>query len=286
MDKTETLQGATLQHGPFSNRIYLMKLGTASPQEIMASMAEMILKNGYTKIFCKLPHSMKQPFLKMGYQLEATIPGFYGGQEAAAFLGYYMDKSRSLVTNADQLDEIMMIAREKQGAGFQRVLSGDACLRRCTEQDVGAMAKLYGLVFASYPFPIHDPDYLLETMRSHVDYFGVEVEGRLVALSSAEMDMESQSSEMTDFATHPDFTGRGYAAHLLAAMEPAITAKGIKTAYTIARAESAGMNITFARLGYTFGGRLPNNTQIFGDIETMNVWYKKLDSSTAQDDSL
>jgi hypothetical protein len=44
--------------------------------------------------------------------------------------------------------------------------------------------------------------------------------------------------------------------------------------YTIARAISVGMNITFARCGYDFGGTLVNNTQIAGRIESMNVWYK------------
>jgi hypothetical protein len=36
------------------------------------------------------------------------------------------------------------------------------------------------------------------------------------------------------------------------------------------------MNITFAKLGYRYGGRLINNTNISGSIESMNVWYKSL----------
>ena len=59
-------------------------------------------------------------------------------------------------------------------------------------------------------------------------------------------------------------------------MGKAMKLKGIKTAYTIARAKSAGMNITFSKAGYKFGGRLKNNTNIFGNIESMNVWYKHL----------
>jgi len=59
-------------------------------------------------------------------------------------------------------------------------------------------------------------------------------------------------------------------------MENEVRAKGIKTAYTIARAASAGMNVTFAKGGYHFGGRLINNTNISGRIESMNVWFKSL----------
>jgi putative beta-lysine N-acetyltransferase len=81
---------------------------------------------------------------------------------------------------------------------------------------------------------------------------------------------------MTDFATRPDCRGRGLANHLLVQAEAAAEKLGIKTAYTIARAYSAGMNITFARNGYTFSGTLTHNTQISGKLESMNVWYKAL----------
>ncbi len=50
--------------------------------------------------------------------------------------------------------------------------------------------------------------------------------------------------------------------------------RGIATLYTIARAISPSMNITFAKCGYAFGGTLINNTQISGSIESMNLWHK------------
>jgi putative beta-lysine N-acetyltransferase len=142
--------------------------------------------------------------------------------------------------------------------------------------DVAIMAELYREVFQSYPFPIHKPDYLLSTMQSHVAYFLVFNDNRLVAQSSAEMDEEASNAEMTDFATHPDCRGQGLASYLLHEMEQAMKKRGIHTAYTIARAVSWGMNKTFARLGYDFGGTLINNTQISGAIESMNIWYKTL----------
>jgi hypothetical protein len=36
------------------------------------------------------------------------------------------------------------------------------------------------------------------------------------------------------------------------------------------------MNITFAKNGYEYAGTLKNNTNISGNIESMNVWYKHL----------
>jgi putative beta-lysine N-acetyltransferase len=88
------------------------------------------------------------------------------------------------------------------------------------------------------------------------------------------MDKENRNAEMTDFATLPEHLGNGLAVHLLNFMEPEMQKRGIATLYTIARAISPGMNITFAKCGYIFGGTLINNTQISGSIESMNLWYK------------
>jgi hypothetical protein len=59
-------------------------------------------------------------------------------------------------------------------------------------------------------------------------------------------------------------------------MEKHMIDNNIITSYTIARAKSPGMNITFARNGYEYSGTLINNTQISGKIESMNVWLKTL----------
>ena len=84
------------------------------------------------------------------------------------------------------------------------------------------------------------------------------------------------NTETLDFATLPEWLGNRFARHLLARMEQEMKAKGIKTTYTIARAASPGINSTFGRAGYHFSGRLKNNTNISGSIESMNVWHKSL----------
>jgi putative beta-lysine N-acetyltransferase len=113
-------------------------------------------------------------------------------------------------------------------------------------------------------------------MRDNVDYFCIESNGLIIALASSEKDVSASNVEMTDFATLPEWRGNGLAVHLLKRMEEEMRKQEIKTAYTIARAASPGMNITFSKLGYSFGGRLKNNTNISGTIESMNIWYKHL----------
>ena len=123
---------------------------------------------------------------------------------------------------------------------------------------------------------IFDGNYILKTMNKNINYFGIFENEKLVALASSEMDLVNLNTEMTDFATLHEYRGNNFSFHLLKEMEKDAKAKGIKTAYTIARAKSTGINMTFTKMDYEFGGTLINNTNICGNIETMNVWYKTL----------
>ncbi|MFC1762501.1 putative beta-lysine N-acetyltransferase [Planctomycetota bacterium] len=280
-DIIEQRSKATIQHGPLSQRIYLMKLGTAEPISLMSELKALAQKNDYTKIFAKVPQSKAKAFLDEGYLMEAQIPGFFKGQEAVCFLAYYLDPARQIPRSIEELESVLAIAQEKQRT-FPAPISSNPlsnpslALRPCTAQDAPAMSQLYKQVFPSYPFPIENPDYIRATLKTHIQYYAFESKGKLVALSSAEMDQKQQNVEMTDFASLPEYRGQGLAVQLLKHMEIQMKAQGMLTAYTIARAVSPGMNITFAQCGYQYNGRLINNTHISGQIESMNVWSKHL----------
>ena len=149
-------------------------------------------------------------------------------------------------------------------------------IRTLNETNIEKLSMLYDLVFKTYPFPIFSKDYIKKTMRENIVYFGAFFNNQLVATASAEMDVTSANAEMTDFATNPKFAGNNLSLLLLHKMEIEMKKRKLKTLYTIARSFSPGMNITFAKLGYKYSGTLINNTNISGIIESMNVWYKNL----------
>jgi len=276
-DKIETVGHSSIQHGPSSNRVYLMKLDRSDVPRVIMDIEELAIKNGYTKLFAKVSESARDSFVSEGYRLEAAIPGFYRGEEDAFFLGKYLDEDRTKVVDRNTLSDILVLAKARGEAKVELgALPTGMSIVPCGPEHAVEMSQVYREVFPTYPFPIHDPGYLRDTMSSHVDYFAVVRLGQIIALSSAEMDSQGQNVEMTDFATLPDHLGQGLAAYLLEFMEHAMNEREMITAYTIARAVSPGMNITFAKMGYIFGGLLVNNTQISGSIESMNVWYKKL----------
>ena len=276
-DKIESYKGSIIQHGHCNDRIYLMRLTSLPSSGFPYELIDLAKTNNYSKIFAKVPEIAAKNFFLAGFLEEARIPAFFSGKEAAVFMGYYLDAERIKEPDIDEIEDILKIAFGRRTADKVSHLENRFILRKCNKTDIFAMAKIYREVFPSYPFPIHDPDYLLKTMQSHIDYFGIETDGKLVAVSSAEIDKEAANVEMTDFAILSEWRGKKLCQQLLARMENEMKKKNIKTAYTIARAMSPGINVTFSKAGYQFGGRLKNNTNISGRIESMNVWYKSFD---------
>lgn len=276
IDAMKTIGSSLVQHGFGNDRVYLIKLHPDDAPEIAGWLDELASSRGYSKIFAKVPGWGADRFLAAGYQTEAAIPCFYPEGDPAFFMSRYFNAERSRERQPQLVREVLAAAAAQRPAAVPAPLPPGFSVRPAGEADAVEMAELYSAVFASYPFPIDNPAFLRASMGESTVYFGVWQDGNLVALSSAEMDYQSGSAEMTDFATLPGCRGQGLALHLLQQMEGAMQESGIRSLFTIARAYSFGMNITFARNGYHFGGTLTNNTNISGSLESMNVWHKQL----------
>ncbi|HIJ80065.1 MAG TPA: putative beta-lysine N-acetyltransferase [Deltaproteobacteria bacterium] len=274
-DLIDTLGHSTIQHGNGSDRVYLMELNDNDMPGLLPEINELAERENYGKIFAKVPAGWAETFLDDGFLTEALVPGFFRAEEDGHFMGKYLDPSRAEDPRQEEMDRILALANE---ASVRRSNAGadDYTVRRCTLDDCEVMAERYDDIFASYPFPVNDPAFLAETMDDNVAYFGAWQGEELAALASAEQYRRGGHVEMTDFLTVPEHRRQGLAGHLLAAMDRELRRRGLAVAYTIARALSAGMNITFARAGYRHAGTLINNTQICGNIESMQVWYKNL----------
>lgn len=277
-DIIEKIGNSLIQHGKQNNRIYLMKLDSADSPQIIDHLEELARFNGYSKFFAKINENQAEEFLHRGFTTEGKIPYFYNGKETALFLAKYFDKKRASVdySTSEVIKQNIETAKRKAKKTTTKSLSSTFEFKKLENDDCIELAKLYKKVFATYPFPIHEPSYLSKTMEDHIIYFGIFHNDQLVAASSCETDKKSLNVEMTDFATDPDFRGHGFGVILLEEMENYMRQHKFRCTYTIARAMSPAMNITFAKLGYKFAGTLINNTNISGNIESMNIWYKNL----------
>jgi len=276
IDTVEEFGGSLIQHGPANDRAYLMKLNHSDFPQILSYLNGLAVLKKYSKIFAKVPAYARDKFEQAGYQVEAEIPQFYAGEEDGLFMARYYQAERRIDPDTDKVQEVLEVAGSKIVINNPVPQSGDYEYRLAQPTDCPQMAELYQKVFASYPFPIHDKDYLAATMANNLLYAGVWKNGVLLALASAEVDYAGSNAELTDFATDPDWQGHGFANLLLGQLETEMRTSEIKTCFTIARATSFSMNVCFAKNGYLFSGTLIKNTQISGGLESMNVWYKHI----------
>lgn len=277
-DKIVKSGASTIQLGENNNRVYLMKLAIQDHPGMAERLVAMAHEHNLSKVFAKSPEWARQEFLQQGYIQEGHIPCFYNGSEAVYFMSRFLKVERSILSGEDDrlINHHIAIAKSKATNVFNGNIPENVMIRKLDGRDTRELTMLYKRVFGRYPFPIFEEEYIATTMAEHIRYFGAFIEGKLIAASSSEMDMEGCNAEMTDFAVIENYRGMNLSLFLLREMEKEMITQGIRTAFTIARSFSAGMNVAFARSGYHFGGTLINNTNIVSKIESMNVWYKGL----------
>ena len=280
VDRIEKIGRSIVQHGPYNRRVYLMKLHSRDVLRILPTMDRLAHDNNYGKILAKVPWGSKSAYEKRGYIQEAVIPQYFNTQEHAVFMCKYLSSRRRQTAHQQQIQDILSLAKQKKRHPSKKKDAQLLDTRICKPEDGVEMSRVFKSVFKTYPFPIFDADYLTTVMKNkQARYFCIKNHQQINALAASEIDPEHKGVEMTDFATLPEYRQQGFAGCLLENMEQKMAEQGMRTAFSIARALSPGMNMLFARKGYTFGGTLLNNTNISGRIESMNVWHKPLRSS-------
>ncbi|RBP65350.1 beta-lysine acetyltransferase [Alkalibaculum bacchi] len=272
-DIIEKLGNCTIHHGKSNNRIYLMDYNSKDENIIIDRIEDLAEKEEYSKIVLKIPENAIQQFLERAYHIEGQIPRYFMGKENCIFLSKFLLPERGKSDKEHIYKKNIDIARTKLQV-LPESLHSNFTLQKMDEKRAPEMVALYKKVFLSYPFPIFDTHYIIDTMKDNIAYFGIYYNKELIALSSSEISYKYKNAEMTDFAINPEYRGKGLAKHLLNTMEKEMKNQGIQTVYSIARSLSLPMNCTFSSVGYKYGGTLLNNTQISGQIESMNIWYK------------
>ncbi|WP_291325635.1 putative beta-lysine N-acetyltransferase [Desulfovibrio sp. UCD-KL4C] len=272
-DKIKNIGQSTIQIGPLNDRIYLMKLSSEDMPDIVSELKNKAEAADVSKIFAKVPSELSPHFVSAGFAQEATVPNLFSNDDGT-FLSFYRSSDRAKIDDQNKLDHIIEVAKGKSGTGINAQLAEGLNLRKLTATDSSNLAALYKKVFSTYPFPVHDEEYIKNEINQNGCFYGVFNKGELIGAASAEAGHDGWSVELTDFAVLPEYRKKGIAGTLLHKLEEESRVSGKKCFFTIARACSYGINSLFAKAGYTYSGTIPNNTNISGSLETMNIWFK------------
>ncbi|MFM1651474.1 putative beta-lysine N-acetyltransferase [Brevibacillus sp. B_LB10_24] len=260
-----------------NKRVKLLRYRPEGLDALHAEMERIALAERLTKCIVYAAKADVEKLQSLGYTLEGRIDGFDLGRNAY-MMARFLSEERAVSAAADLAEEVLQasLAKAKAGAAAASGLPDGYRQREAVEADAEELARLYGIVFATYPTPMDDPAYVRKTMQENTHYTVVECGGKIVCAASAEVSPEYGSVEFTDCATHPDHLGRGLLQPLFYTLEAKMEQIGIYYLYTLTRAQSHGMNITAAKHGFAYRGRLINNCTIYSGFEDMNIWVKPL----------
>ena len=255
----------------YNRRLWVDDYETGDPGSMRGFLLDLALMRRMEKIILPAREGDEKKLQGEGFFTEGVIRGYFNGTDAhflAAFPSAKRAESSSLAEEKKMLQDILRLPRERKvniPAGFS--------LRQAAKTDVLQIAGLFRKVFATYPSPVFDPDYLSRAMDRGDIYMVVYHGSRLAGAAAAETRRDQQRAELTNCATDPGYRGMGLNTLLLARIEKDCLSRGINCLYSLARASSYGMNLVLHRLGYIFGGSLVNNCHIDGAFENMNIWY-------------
>jgi beta-lysine N6-acetyltransferase len=213
--------------------------------------------------------------LEKAFQCEAMVDHFFNGSDAYYFTKFFsMERKKNDYWMSEDriIENVSKLARNQ----VKQIIPDGYELENLNKKDADYLAKLYQEVFPIYPTPLHDPDYIRKTMEQGTLYYGFVHGQNIVSAASAEVNDRYHNAELTDCATLPAHRKYGLMKHVLEKVAGELKKNRIYCAYSIARAQSFGMNAVLHQLGYEYRGRLMNNCYIFDKLENMNMWVKDL----------
>lgn len=237
-------------------------------------LVELAEKEDLNKIILFGREPINETFIEQEFVAEGCIDGFYDG-ESAYMISKFLSEDRMKNETVQKEEQILKTLESLDAQPVQHNLS-DYGIRNATISDIPKIKRVFEVVFASYPTPMYDENYIKKIMNSHVHFAVAENEDGIVSVASAEMDLERNNAEITDCATLPSHRGNGLMNHIVDFLEEEMEDKGISNLFSLARAVSFGMNKVLYNQQYQYRGRLIKNVHIAGQWENMNIWVKQL----------
>lgn len=213
--------------------------------------------------------------LENGFLCEAVVERFFRGSDACYFTKYFAEERRQCrewLKEDSILKNVGALARKP----VTITVPEEYNLIKINKADAENLAKFYKEVFRIYPVPLHEPHYIRKTIERGTIYYAYLLNGTIVSAASAEVNEMYFNAEVTDCATLSEHRKFGLMKKLLMKLEAALVKREIFCVYSIARAQSFGMNAVLHQLEFRYRGRLLNNCYIYNESENMNMWVKEL----------
>ncbi|WP_419212642.1 GNAT family N-acetyltransferase [Maribacter sp. X9] len=278
-EKIETIEGALVYHGNMHNRIYFSEAKEVDLGILVPKMKELAKSKKYEKILSKAPERSMDVLTSNGFTVEAKIPGLYNGTIDGYFLADYVNEDRH-IKDEKSLKTItsvktIALAANKPQTDSHFEMAAELTIRKLTPNDFDQLEDLHKKAYKYHPNQIKDVAYFTHLAALNHEFYGLFEKDQLLVSTILAVHKEEANMEIVDFITHPDYRGQNLSYFLVQHIKEKKVNSWCKTIYTMVRATSYGLNITFSKHGFVLAGTLTNNCMVRDTLESMNVWYYK-----------
>ncbi|WP_158736161.1 putative beta-lysine N-acetyltransferase [Alteribacillus sp. YIM 98480] len=265
-----------MQIEPFSERIKIYALPKEEKMPLFLDSLKRVARTQHCDklIFYVTQEDRTRESLKQ-FELEGAIKGFFKGKDAFIY-SFFLHPSRNYTVDPQKEKRVIEQACAVTKKAGRSILPAKYTMRRPTENDAEEMSRLYRSVFKTYPTPMHDPDFIRGVMKNEVYFTVIEHKDRIISACSADVLPSFQSAEMSDCATIEEHRNKGLLSYQFSFLIRLMQQKKIWTLFSYSRSLSLGMNVVNIYHGFTYGGRMVRNSNISGQLESMNIWYRQL----------
>ncbi len=278
-EKIETIDGALVYHGNMHNRIYFTEADNVDLGILVPKMKALAKQKKYEKILSRAPESSRGVLQSNGFMVEAKIPGLYNGTIDGYFLADYVKKERNINDEKSRktiasVKTIALAANKPQtDSHFDVPLNTE--IKRLTSADFPMLEDLHKMAYKYHPNQIKDVAHFSMLNELNHQFYGLFENGELLVSAILDVHETESNIEIVDFVTHPDYRGQNLSYFLVQDIKEQMKTSGCKTIYSMVRATSYGLNITYSKHSFILAGTLTNNCVVRNTMESMNIWYFK-----------
>ena len=278
-EKIENIDGALVYHGNMHNRIYFSEANNVDLGILVPKIKALAKQKKYEKILSRATESSMNVLKSNGFTVEAKIPGLYNGTIDGYFLADYVDKKRHMNDEKSRktIESVKTIAlaanRPQTDSHFD--LPANTEIKKLNSNDFSLLEDLHKKAYKYHPNQIKDVSHFSMLKKLNHHFYGLFENGELLVSAILDIHENESNMEIVDFVTHPDYRGQNLSYFLVQDIIGQMKSSGCKTVYSMVRATSYGLNITYSKHGFILAGTLTNNCVVRDTMESMNVWYYK-----------
>ncbi|MDD4335564.1 MAG: hypothetical protein PHY77_08165 [Desulfotomaculaceae bacterium] len=143
---------------PFNRRITVYRFNlirAAGAEEMVQVLTGKARAQGLDKIWLKCVTRWKNTFGDAGMKLEASIPGYYKGEEPALVFARYLSARRQTPSNSRGVELVeKLISGLKKETGKQ-ILPAGITSKWAQREHCADLARLFSRVFPTYPWHVY-----------------------------------------------------------------------------------------------------------------------------------